>query len=164
MSQPQYRYQNQISISNFVFQFVQKMKQHFRYTDSPVLLQKTIWKWACFDIFLRLVEIIVKETFLKRNCSVVCIYYRKICFSQFSIRKCEFCFKRSKNGIQQSFYGWFICIDISYLFILTVLLQNFLGPRNFLFSILRLNRKRFSLQISSISVSYIVSKFFVTFY
>ena len=35
MSQFQYRNENQNSISNFVFQFVRKMKWHFGYTDLP---------------------------------------------------------------------------------------------------------------------------------
>ena len=34
MSQLQYRNENQNFLSNFVFQFIKKMKWHFRYKDS----------------------------------------------------------------------------------------------------------------------------------
>ena len=44
MSQPQYRNKNQNFISNFVFQFIEKTKWHFRYTDLEHL-----W-WLLLDV------------------------------------------------------------------------------------------------------------------
>ena len=42
--QLQYRNENQIFISNCVFQFIKKMKWHFRYTDCKCLLRPTLYE------------------------------------------------------------------------------------------------------------------------
>ena len=42
--QLQYRNENQIFITNCVFQFIKKMKWHFRYTDCNCLLRPTLYE------------------------------------------------------------------------------------------------------------------------